>query len=136
MLGQGLAFVPNYNTAKIAAGRMFRLMDRKPRIYSPQMTDDSDWVRGILNSIYTMDFFIDILLVLQYDQDMCSEAKITGFLLCISQRTLYTVGYLLSTLLDISQIHSPFSVLFWFTNKMILDDLYDDDDVNGLRLCL
>jgi hypothetical protein len=27
-------------------------------------------------------------------------------------------------------------VLFWFTNKMILDDLYDDDDVNGLRLCL
>jgi hypothetical protein len=85
MLGQGLAFVPNYNTAKIAAGRMFRLMDRKPRIYSPQMTDDSDWVRGILNSIYTMDFFIDILLVLQYDQDMCSEAKITGFLLCISQ---------------------------------------------------
>jgi hypothetical protein len=52
--------------------------------------------------------------------------------------TLYTVGYLLSTLLDISQIHSPFSVLFWFSNKMILYDLYDDndDDVNGLRLCL
>jgi ATP-binding cassette subfamily B (MDR/TAP) protein 1 len=44
MLGQGLAFVPNYNTAKMAAGRMFLLMDRKPHIYSPQMTGSSDWV--------------------------------------------------------------------------------------------
>ncbi|XP_021920941.1 multidrug resistance protein homolog 49-like isoform X2 [Zootermopsis nevadensis] len=43
MLGQGLAFVPNYNTAKMAAGRMFRLMDRKPRIYSPQVTGSSYW---------------------------------------------------------------------------------------------
>jgi hypothetical protein len=44
MLGQGLAFVPNYSIAKMAAGRMFRLMDRKPRIYSPQITGSSDLV--------------------------------------------------------------------------------------------
>lgn len=35
MLGQTLAFAPNYNAAKMAAGRLFYLMDRKPRISSP-----------------------------------------------------------------------------------------------------
>ena len=37
MLGQTLAFSPNYNAAKMAAGRMFHLMDRKPRISSPDV---------------------------------------------------------------------------------------------------
>lgn len=35
ILGQTLAFAPNYNAAKMAAGRLFYLMDRKPRISSP-----------------------------------------------------------------------------------------------------
>jgi hypothetical protein len=35
MLGQTLAFAPNYNAAKMAAGRLFYLIDRKPRIPSP-----------------------------------------------------------------------------------------------------
>jgi hypothetical protein len=56
MLGQGLAFVPNYSIAKIAAGRMFRLMDRKPRIYSPQITGSSDLVSAIFSEHYTMNF--------------------------------------------------------------------------------
>jgi hypothetical protein len=35
MLGQTLAFVPNYNAAKMSAGRLFYLVDRKPCISSP-----------------------------------------------------------------------------------------------------
>ena len=44
MLGQGIAFFPNYSTAKIAAGRMLRIIDRKPRIYSSQTTGSNAWV--------------------------------------------------------------------------------------------
>ncbi|XP_069680452.1 multidrug resistance protein homolog 49 isoform X2 [Periplaneta americana] len=43
MLGQGLAFAPNYSIAKMAAGRLFRLMDRKPRIYSAPVTGTGIW---------------------------------------------------------------------------------------------
>jgi hypothetical protein len=50
MLGQGIAFFPNYSTAKIAAGRMLSIIDRKPRIYSSQMTGSSAWVSYILSS--------------------------------------------------------------------------------------
>jgi hypothetical protein len=35
MVGQTVAFAPNYNAAKMAAGRLFYLVDRKPRISSP-----------------------------------------------------------------------------------------------------
>jgi ATP-binding cassette subfamily B (MDR/TAP) protein 1 len=43
MLGQGLAFVPNYSIAKMAAGRILRIMDRKPRIQSSQMMGSCAW---------------------------------------------------------------------------------------------
>ena len=49
MLGQGLAFAPNYSIAKMAAGRMFRLMDRKPRIYSSSHEDDYKLVSNLHN---------------------------------------------------------------------------------------
>lgn len=46
MLGQALAFAPNFNTAKISAGRIFRLLDRVPQITSPPGSEDKDldWV--------------------------------------------------------------------------------------------
>jgi len=50
MLGQGIAFFPNYSTAKISAGRMLRIIDRKPRIYSPQVTGSGAWVSYNLSS--------------------------------------------------------------------------------------
>nr|CAD7197616.1 unnamed protein product [Timema douglasi] len=34
MLGQSLAYVPSFNTAKLSAGRLLSLIDRKPRIQS------------------------------------------------------------------------------------------------------
>ena len=34
MVGQASAFQPNYNKAVIAAGRIFKLLDRKPLIDS------------------------------------------------------------------------------------------------------
>jgi hypothetical protein len=43
MLGQTLAFAPNYNAAKMAAGRLFYLVDRKPRISSPD-ENANEWV--------------------------------------------------------------------------------------------
>lgn len=46
MLGQALAFAPNFNTAKISAGRIFRLLDRVPEITSLQESEgkDENWV--------------------------------------------------------------------------------------------
>lgn len=46
MLGQALAFAPNFNTAKISAGRIFRLLDRVPEITTPPELEgkDADWV--------------------------------------------------------------------------------------------
>lgn len=46
MLGQALAFAPNFNTAKISAGRIFRLLDRVPEITSPPGSEGKDvnWV--------------------------------------------------------------------------------------------
>ena len=48
MLGQALAFAPNFNTAKISAGRIFKLLDRVPEITSPPDSEDTDldWVSG------------------------------------------------------------------------------------------
>ncbi|XP_015512051.1 multidrug resistance protein homolog 49 isoform X1 [Neodiprion lecontei] len=45
MLGQALAFAPNFNTAKISAGRIFRLLDRVPEITTPADLEgkDTDW---------------------------------------------------------------------------------------------
>ncbi|XP_032690175.1 multidrug resistance protein homolog 49 isoform X1 [Odontomachus brunneus] len=45
MLGQALAFAPNFNTAKISAGRIFRLLDRVPQIISPPESErkNLDW---------------------------------------------------------------------------------------------
>ncbi|XP_066999280.2 multidrug resistance protein homolog 49 isoform X2 [Anabrus simplex] len=40
MLGQSLAFAPNFGTAKMAAGRLFSLMDRKPRIYTSSLAEN------------------------------------------------------------------------------------------------
>jgi hypothetical protein len=51
MLGQGLAFVPNFSIAKLAAGRMFHIMDRKPQIYSPQMMGSCAWVSYIYSAV-------------------------------------------------------------------------------------
>jgi hypothetical protein len=59
MLGQGLAFVPNYSIAKMAAGRMFRLIDRKPQIYSPQIIGSSDLVSGIFSKYDNRGFSVD-----------------------------------------------------------------------------
>ncbi|CAD1474199.1 unnamed protein product, partial [Heterotrigona itama] len=42
MLGQALAFAPNFNTAKISAGRIFQLLDRVPEITSPPDSEDKD----------------------------------------------------------------------------------------------
>ncbi|XP_003701514.2 multi drug resistance 49 isoform X1 [Megachile rotundata] len=42
MLGQALAFAPNFNTAKISAGRIFKLLDRVPEITSPPGSEDKD----------------------------------------------------------------------------------------------
>ncbi|XP_071641827.1 multidrug resistance protein homolog 49 isoform X1 [Temnothorax longispinosus] len=45
MLGQALAFAPNFQTAKISAGRIFKLLDRVPEITSPPGSEgkDLDW---------------------------------------------------------------------------------------------
>lgn len=53
MLGQALAFAPNFNTAKISAGRIFKLLDRVPEIASPPGSEekDLDWVSGIVISL-------------------------------------------------------------------------------------
>ncbi|KAJ9592690.1 hypothetical protein L9F63_015634, partial [Diploptera punctata] len=50
MLGQTLAFAPNYNAAKMAAGRIFNLMDRKPKIVSPDV-NANEWVSISCNNI-------------------------------------------------------------------------------------
>lgn len=49
MLGQALAFAPNFNTAKISAGRIFKLLDRIPEITSPPGSEgkDVDWVSSL-----------------------------------------------------------------------------------------
>ena len=39
MVGQASAFQPNYNKAVIAAGRIFKLLDRKPLIDSESGND-------------------------------------------------------------------------------------------------
>lgn len=48
MMGQGLAFAPNFNAAKISAGRIFQLLDRIPKMTSPpEMPEEKDWVSSV-----------------------------------------------------------------------------------------
>ncbi|EZA49880.1 multidrug resistance protein homolog 49 isoform X2 [Ooceraea biroi] len=58
MLGQALAFAPNFNTAKISAGRIFRLLDRVPQITSPPGSEgkDLDWKADGLIQFSKVDF--------------------------------------------------------------------------------
>ncbi|KYN10498.1 Multidrug resistance protein like protein 49 [Trachymyrmex cornetzi] len=42
MLGQALAFAPNFNAAKISAGKIFKLLDRVPEITSPPGSEEKD----------------------------------------------------------------------------------------------
>ncbi|XP_012529625.2 multidrug resistance protein homolog 49 isoform X2 [Monomorium pharaonis] len=58
MLGQALAFAPNFNTAKISAGRIFKLLDRVPEITSPPGSEgqDSDWKADGLIQFSKVDF--------------------------------------------------------------------------------
>lgn len=58
MLGQALAWAPNFNTAKISAGRIFRLLDRVPEISSPPGSEgkDLDWKADGLIQFSKVDF--------------------------------------------------------------------------------
>ncbi|XP_020291871.1 multidrug resistance protein homolog 49 isoform X2 [Pseudomyrmex gracilis] len=58
MLGLALAFAPNFNTAKISAGRIFRLLDRVPQISSPPGSEnkDLDWKAEGLIQFSKIDF--------------------------------------------------------------------------------
>lgn len=49
MLGQALAFAPNFNAGKISAGKIFKLLDRVPEITSPPGSEekDLDWVSSL-----------------------------------------------------------------------------------------
>lgn len=42
MLGQSMAFAPNFGTAKLSAGRLFQLLDRKPLISSSEDSKDPE----------------------------------------------------------------------------------------------
>lgn len=42
MLGQALAFAPNFNAGKISAGKIFKLLDRVPEITSPPGSEEKD----------------------------------------------------------------------------------------------
>ena len=48
MVGQASAFQPNYNKAVIAAGRIFKLLDRKPQIDSAS-GDNATGLRLVCN---------------------------------------------------------------------------------------
>ena len=50
MVGQASAFQPNYNKAVIAAGRIFKLLDRKPLIDSAS-GDDASGLRLVCKRI-------------------------------------------------------------------------------------
>lgn len=55
MMGQGLAFAPNFNAAKISAGRIFQLLDRIPKMTSlPEMPEEKDWVSYVYYFIYLL----------------------------------------------------------------------------------
>ncbi|XP_039305776.1 multidrug resistance protein homolog 49 isoform X2 [Solenopsis invicta] len=58
MLGQALAFAPNFNMAKISAGRIFKLLDRIPEITSPPGSEgkDLDWKSDGLIQFSKLDF--------------------------------------------------------------------------------
>ena len=62
MVGQASAFQPNYNKAVIAAGRIFKLLDRKPLIDS-KAGPDSSGLRLVCNDKNIIEGIM-ILLVL------------------------------------------------------------------------
>jgi hypothetical protein len=45
MLGQAMAFAPDFTAAKVAANKIIQLIERKPQIYdvSPS-ADEKNWV--------------------------------------------------------------------------------------------
>ncbi|XP_046391423.1 multidrug resistance protein homolog 49-like [Ischnura elegans] len=43
MLGQALAFAPNFNQAKVSASKIFALLDRKPQITTLNVKPDPKW---------------------------------------------------------------------------------------------
>ena len=57
MVGQASAFQPNYNKAVIAAGRIFKLLDRKPLIDS-KAGPDSSGLRLVCNDKKVIEGFI------------------------------------------------------------------------------
>ena len=57
MVGQASAFQPNYNKAVIAAGRIFKLLDRKPLIVS-KAGPDSSGLRLVCNDKKIIGGFI------------------------------------------------------------------------------
>jgi hypothetical protein len=45
MLGQALAFAPDFNQAKVSANKIIRLLERKPLIYDTSFTNlNREWV--------------------------------------------------------------------------------------------
>ena len=118
MLGQGTAFFPNYSTAKIAAGKMLHIIDRKPRIYSSQATGSSAWVSYILschsvtvkwskvNNINAnfLQFSVNLTVKKNLEGELnmakiyLAENKINGFWQYAHQQTVYIL-HLLALLL-------------------------------------
>ena len=62
MVGQASAFQPNYNKAVIAAGRIFKLLDRKPLIDS-KAGPDSSGLRLVCNDKNIIEGFIILLVI-------------------------------------------------------------------------
>lgn len=63
-MGQALAFAPNFNAAKISAGRIFQLLDRTPKIISPiVLNEDKNWVSYMLSQIKFLLLNFSIFLV-------------------------------------------------------------------------
>lgn len=43
ILGQSLAFAPNFGQAKLSAARIFQLLDRVPKLASGDVVKDKNW---------------------------------------------------------------------------------------------
>lgn len=62
MMGQVLAFAPNFNAAKVSGARILRLMNRKPLIQSDEsIVDDPNWV-SLLSIVFRVTRSMDCLL--------------------------------------------------------------------------
>ena len=65
MVGQASAFQPNYNKAVIAAGRIFKLLDRKPQIDSAS-GDNATGLRLVSENIHFSYLLPESLYVTLY----------------------------------------------------------------------